>query len=51
MLNHLVVLLGEPGLGKTTEFKRAAADEENAEVIPVGRFLSWPASAMQGCTL
>ncbi|SMH61435.1 NACHT domain-containing protein [Azospirillum agricola] len=49
--NRLVVLLGEPGLGKTTELNRAATVEADAEVMPVGRFLSRPASAMQGRTL
>ena len=46
-----VVLLGEPGLGKTTEFVRAAAGEADAEVIRVGRFLSRPAAVMRGRTL
>ena len=51
LYNRLVVLLGEPGGGKSTEFERAAAGEADAEVMPVGRFLSRPASAMQGRTL
>lgn len=51
-LDHrLIVLLGEPGLGKSTEFKRAATGEADAEVISVGRFLSRPALAMQDRTL
>lgn len=51
-LDHrLIVLLGEPGLGRTTEFERTAAGEADAEVIPVGRFLSRPALVMRGRTL
>ncbi len=49
--NRLVVLLGEPGVGKSTEFERAAAGEADAEMMPVGRFLSRPASATRGRTL
>jgi len=34
-----VVVLGEPGMGKTTAFRVAAAQEPNAVYVPLGRFL------------
>ena len=38
--NHIFVILGEPGLGKTTSFVYASQNEVNAEFIRIGEFLS-----------
>lgn len=40
--NHIFVVLGEPGLGKTTSFEFAAGVEDKAEFIRIGEFLSAP---------
>jgi len=40
-LHHKVlVIVGEPGLGKTTSFKQAEASELQSEFIPIGEFLA-----------
>ena len=39
---HTFVVLGEPGLGKTTSFQYAAKKETNGEFIRIGEFLSTP---------
>jgi hypothetical protein len=39
---HTFVVLGEPGLGKTTSFQYAAKKETNAEFVRIGEFLSAP---------
>jgi hypothetical protein len=38
--HHTFVVLGEPGLGKTTSFKYAASQETDAKFVRVGEFLS-----------
>ncbi len=49
---HVFVVLGEPGLGKTTSFISAAQKETNAEFVRVGEFLSTPKlDHLQGKTL
>lgn len=40
--NHVFVVLGEPGLGKTTSFIHAAGLEKNALFVRIGEFLSAP---------
>lgn len=39
---HTFVVLGEPGLGKTTSFQYAAKKEANGEFVRIGEFLSTP---------
>jgi len=39
---HAFVVLGEPGLGKTTSFEYAAKQEADAEFVRIGEFLSAP---------
>lgn len=39
---HTFVVLGEPGLGKTTSFQYAAKKETNAVFVRIGEFLSAP---------
>ncbi|TKG10503.1 hypothetical protein [Vibrio sp. F13] len=36
----VLVIVGEPGLGKTTSFRQASNDEPNATFIPIGEFLA-----------
>jgi len=49
---HAFVVLGEPGLGKTTSFEYAAKEEANAEFVRIGEFLSAPKlDYLQGKTL
>ena len=36
---EVIVVLGQPGMGKTTEFKKAAEYEENSIFVTVGEFL------------
>ncbi len=36
----VLVIVGEPGLGKTTSFLQASNDEPNAVFIPIGEFLA-----------
>ncbi|MFT5726310.1 MAG: hypothetical protein ACI8PB_000428 [Desulforhopalus sp.] len=38
--SHVFVVLGEPGLGKTTSFELAACQEPRAEFVRIGEFLS-----------
>lgn len=40
--NHVFVVLGEPGLGKTTSFQYGAHQEPGAVFIRIGEFLSAP---------
>ncbi|MBF0131472.1 MAG: hypothetical protein HQL75_02655 [Magnetococcales bacterium] len=35
---HALVILGEPGMGKTTSFIQAAREEENAECLTIRKF-------------
>jgi hypothetical protein len=39
---HTFVVLGEPGLGKTTSFRYASEQEKDAEFVRIGEFLSSP---------
>lgn len=39
---HVFVVLGEPGLGKTTSFEYAAKQEDGAEFVRIGEFLTAP---------
>lgn len=38
--HHIFVVLGQPGLGKTTSFQYAAKKEVSAEYVRIGEFLS-----------
>ncbi|HCG8583287.1 hypothetical protein HJ107_04750 [Vibrio parahaemolyticus] len=38
--HKVLVIVGEPGLGKTTSFLQASKDEPSAVFIPIGEFLS-----------
>ncbi|OUR76764.1 hypothetical protein A9Q83_13435 [Alphaproteobacteria bacterium 46_93_T64] len=38
--HHIFVVLGEPGLGKTTSFEHAANEETRAKFVRIGEFLS-----------
>lgn len=50
--HHIFVVLGEPGLGKTTSFEYAAKHEPGAEFVRIGEFLSTPKQDnLQGKTL
>lgn len=40
--HQVLVVLGEPGIGKTTSFRNAANDEPNAKFLRIGEFLSAP---------
>ena len=40
--HHIFVVLGEPGLGKTTSFEYAAKQEKDAVFVRIGEFLSAP---------
>jgi hypothetical protein len=40
--HHVFVVLGEPGLGKTTSFQYGAQKETNAAFVRIGEFLSAP---------
>lgn len=46
-----VVLLGEPGSGKTKQFEAEAAREPNAELVTVRKFLSLNPKRFEGKTL
>lgn len=46
-----LVVLGEPGAGKTTSFERAAAEEPDAECITVRNFLTLKSRRYPGKTL
>lgn len=39
--HRVLVIVGEPGLGKTTSFIQASKDEPNAVFIPIGEFLAY----------
>lgn len=50
--HQVFVILGEPGLGKTTSFEYAAKQEDDAEFVRIGEFLSAPKlNHLQGKTL
>ncbi|MCR4376523.1 MAG: hypothetical protein NUV50_00320 [Rhodospirillales bacterium] len=51
MDRHAVVVLGGPGLGKTTEFEQASSIEDNAVCFNVSDFLHEPNEALQGKTI
>lgn len=36
----VLVIVGEPGLGKTTSFRQASNEEPNAVFVPIGEFLA-----------
>lgn len=38
--HKVLVIVGEPGLGKTTSFLQASKEEPGAEFIPIGEFLA-----------
>lgn len=44
---HAVVILGDPGIGKTREFKEAAAQEPNAVYCNIGQFINDPLEEFQ----
>ncbi|MEO5372322.1 MAG: hypothetical protein H7833_19810 [Magnetococcus sp. DMHC-1] len=46
-----LVILGEPGMGKTTSFIEGAKEEENAEYLTIRQFLRRNPSDLQGKTL
>ncbi|MCI5221318.1 MAG: hypothetical protein D3924_01200 [Candidatus Electrothrix sp. AR4] len=48
--HHVLVVLGEPGLGKTTSFKEAAK-HEHAEFVRIGEFLNGPIEYLRGKAL
>lgn len=48
---HCVVILGEPGLGKTTSFQMASELEPNAMLLTIGQFLNYPLHRIEGNTL
>jgi hypothetical protein len=48
---HAVVILGGPGIGKTTELKRAAAIEPGSVFCSVSQFLSDPIDRFSGKTI
>lgn len=48
---HNFVVLGEPGLGKTTSFEYAASREPGAEFVRIGEFLSAPVDHLKDKTL
>ncbi|MUI54449.1 NACHT domain-containing protein [Aliivibrio fischeri] len=43
--HKVLVIVGEPGLGKTTSFRQASNDEPNAVFIPIGEFLACSVSS------
>jgi hypothetical protein len=47
----IIVLLGEPGLGKTRSFRQAAGDDPAAEYLKVSTFFSDPLNIHSGKTL
>lgn len=48
---RVVVILGNPGIGKTTELEQAAAQEANAGFCTVSQFLTDPIELFQGKTI
>ncbi|MBA3968399.1 MAG: hypothetical protein H0X47_22015, partial [Nitrospirales bacterium] len=46
-----IVVLGDPGLGKTTSFQKSAAEEPNAVFVSVRDFLALRAEQWEGKTL
>ena len=46
-----VVILGDPGSGKSTSFEQSAATEPNAVFIPIRDFLTFQADRWEGKTL
>lgn len=46
-----IVVLGDPGSGKTTSFQRAATTEPNAIFVPIRDFLALRADRWEGKTL
>ena len=48
---HAVVLLGDPGMGKSTTFEKAASDDPIGTFVPIGEFLVHPVSKWRGKTL
>ena len=49
--HHVLVVLGEPGLGKTTSFEEAAKCELNATFVRIGEFLNGPVEHLRGKVL
>lgn len=47
----MIVLLGDPGIGKSNTFDKAAREEPNAVVLTVGEFLYRPITPLRGKTL
>jgi hypothetical protein len=48
---HVVVVLGDPGQGKTEAFKQAATTEPNAEFVPLWKFLNLDVERWRGKVL
>ena len=46
-----VIVLGDPGSGKSTSFEQSAATEPNAVFIPIRDFLTFQADRWEGKTL
>lgn len=49
--HHVLVVLGEPGLGKTTSFEDAEKREQNGRFIRIGEFLNGPIEHLRGKVL
>ncbi|MCI5137699.1 MAG: hypothetical protein D3922_04615, partial [Candidatus Electrothrix sp. AR1] len=49
--HHVLVVLGEPGLGKTTSFEEAVKCESDARFVRIGEFLNGPVGHLRGKVL
>jgi hypothetical protein len=49
--HHAIIVLGDPGSGKTASFHKAAVAEPNSVFVPVRDFLASQANQWEGKTL